>query len=97
MKPVSTEPYVNLSIHTAPASHTLETSRLQADAKAIQLLQVFWLAVCPCELTHPLRSSPITEPSPQLQDDPPLCLASVLSFSWDLHLNFSLKIGRAHV
>ena len=29
-----TVPYVNLSIHTAPASHTLETSRLQADAES---------------------------------------------------------------
>jgi hypothetical protein len=27
------EPYVNLSIHTAPASHSLETSRSQADAE----------------------------------------------------------------
>ncbi|MDH3574408.1 MAG: hypothetical protein OEM90_12455, partial [Desulfobacteraceae bacterium] len=26
------EPCVNLSIHTAPVSHSLETSRLQADA-----------------------------------------------------------------
>jgi site-specific DNA recombinase len=30
--------------------------------------------------------------TPLLQDDPPLCFASVLSFSWDLHLNFSLNI-----
>jgi hypothetical protein len=27
-----TDPYVNLSIHTAPASLTLETSRFQSDA-----------------------------------------------------------------
>jgi hypothetical protein len=27
------EPYVNLSIHTAPASHSLETSRSHADAE----------------------------------------------------------------
>ena len=44
------------------------------------------------ELTHPLRSISITETSSLLQNDPPLCLASVLSFSWDLHLNFSLNI-----
>ena len=44
------------------------------------------------ELTHPLRSISITETSSLLQDDPPLCPASVLSFSWDLHLNFSLSI-----
>jgi len=29
-----TDPYVNLSIHTAPVSHTLEISRLQADAES---------------------------------------------------------------
>ena len=28
-----TEPCVNLSIHTAPTSHTLETSRFQADSE----------------------------------------------------------------
>ncbi len=28
-----TEPYVNLSIHTAPVSHSLETSQFQADAE----------------------------------------------------------------
>jgi hypothetical protein len=27
-----------------------------------------------------------------LLDDPPLCFPSVLSFSWDLHLNFSPNI-----
>jgi hypothetical protein len=46
----------------------------------------------PPELTHPLRSSPITGPSTLLQDDPPPCFASVLSFLWGLHLNFSLDI-----
>jgi len=45
-----------------------------------------------CELAHPLRSSPITEPSTLLRDDPPLCLASVLQFLWGRHLNFSLSI-----
>ena len=29
-----TQPYVNLSIHTAPASHPLETSQSQADAES---------------------------------------------------------------
>ena len=33
MKPVSSEPCVNLSIHTAPVSLTLETSRFQAYTK----------------------------------------------------------------
>ncbi len=41
---------------------------------------------------YPLRSSPITGPSTLILDDPPPCFASVLSFSWDLHLNFSLNI-----
>jgi hypothetical protein len=45
-----------------------------------------------CELAHPLRSRPITGPSTPILGDPPLCLASVLSFSRDLHLNFSLNI-----
>ena len=76
---LDTQPDVSLSAHPAPASPTLETFRPQADAKAIQLLPVFWLAVSPCELTHPLRSSPITEPSTLLQDDPPPSCASILS------------------
>jgi hypothetical protein len=41
---------------------------------------------------QPLRSIPITETSSLLRVAPPLCFASVLSFSWDLHLNFSLNI-----
>ncbi len=52
----------------------------------------FWLTGSFYELTHPLRSNPITEPSTLLQDDPPLCPASVLSLLWDLHLSFSLDI-----
>ena len=43
--------------------------------------------------TQPLRSSSITEPSSLLRAAPPLCPASVLSFLWVLHLNFSLIIG----
>ena len=39
----------------------------------------FWLAESFYELTHPLRSSPITEPSTLLQDDPPPSCASILS------------------
>ena len=41
---------------------------------------------------QPLRSISITETSSLLRVAPPLCLASVLSFLWDLHLNFSLNI-----
>jgi len=79
MKPVPTDPRMNLSIHAAPANHALETSRSQADADMMQLLPVIGLAAYVCELTHPLRSSPITEPSTLLLDDPPPSCASVLS------------------
>jgi len=41
---------------------------------------------------QPLRSIPITETSSLLQAAPSLCLASVLSLSWGLHLSFSLDI-----
>ena len=44
-------------------------------------------------MTRPLRSIPITGTSSLIQGDPPLCSASVLSFLWVLHLNFSLNIG----
>jgi hypothetical protein len=37
------------------------------------------LAATSCELTHPLRSGPITEPSTLLLDDPPPSRASILS------------------
>jgi hypothetical protein len=50
-----------------------------------------WLNT-PFELTHPLCSSPITGPSTLIRDDPPPCLASVLSRSWVFHLRFSLNI-----
>jgi hypothetical protein len=41
---------------------------------------------------QPLRSISITETSSLLRVAPPLCFVSVLSFSWGLHLNFSLNI-----
>ena len=41
---------------------------------------------------QPLRSISITETSSLLRVSPPLCLASVLSLLWDLHLSFSLII-----
>ena len=41
---------------------------------------------------QPLRSICITQTSSLLRVAPPLCFASVLSFLWDLHLNFSLSI-----
>jgi len=64
---------VNLSIHTAPASHTLEISRLQSDAESNPAPPSFWLAESFFELTHPLRSISITENLSLLRDDPPLC------------------------
>ena len=73
------EPYVNLSIHTAPVSLPLETSRSKAYAKRTRLLPVSWLTIACRELTHPLRSSPITEPSTLLLDDPSPSCASILS------------------
>jgi len=51
-----------------------------------------WLIFKSSWMIHPLRSISITETSSLLQGDPPLRSASVLSFSWVLHLNFSLTI-----
>ncbi|MDH3574882.1 MAG: hypothetical protein OEM90_14895 [Desulfobacteraceae bacterium] len=51
------------------------------------------MTITSCELTHPLRSSPITEPSTLIRDDPPLFSALVLSRLWGHHLRFSLNIG----
>ena len=39
-----TEPYVNLSTHTAHVSPTVETFLLQRDAERYSLLPVTWLA-----------------------------------------------------
>src|ERR1035437_4114808 len=44
-------------------------------------------------MIRPLRSIPITGTSILLRVGPPPCPASVLSFLWVLHLNFSLIIG----
>jgi hypothetical protein len=38
-----------------------------------------WLIAKPARTTRPLRSSPITEPSPLIRDGPPLCPAQLLS------------------
>jgi hypothetical protein len=87
-----THRYVTVSRHTAPASLPLESSRSQAYAKETRFLPVSWLPIACCELTHPLRSSPITGPSTLLLDDPPLCPALVRSRLWGRHLRFSLNI-----
>jgi hypothetical protein len=70
----------------------LKPHGLKPTQKETRLLPVSWLTIACCELTHPLRSSPITGPSTLILDDPPLCLASVLSRLWDRHLRFSLNI-----
>ena len=93
------ERYVTVSRHTAPASHPLETSRPQADVERTRLLPVTWLTFACYELAHPLRSNPITGPSTLIRDNPPLCLASVLSRLWVRHLRFSfiIKATGSHV
>jgi hypothetical protein len=75
------DPYVNLSIHTAPASHALGTLRSQADAgnRTAPPSPSLLVGRHPCKLPHPLRSSPITGSSSLLQDDPPPFGASILS------------------
>ena len=73
-----------------PSSWNLPVASLH---RKIKFLPVSRLTSCLYELTHPLRSILITRTSSLLRDDPPLCSASVLSFSWVLHLNFSLIIG----
>jgi len=87
-----TERYVTVSCHTAHASRSLETSRSQADALKFRFLPDAWLTITYRELTHPLRSNPITGSSTLLRDDPPLCFASVLSSLRGRHLDFSLNI-----
>jgi hypothetical protein len=50
--------YVNLSVHTAPVSHSHEISRFQADAESIPAppsSALARLAATSCELAHPLR------------------------------------------
>jgi hypothetical protein len=90
-----TEPYVNLSAHTARASHSLGASRHQADKERDKLLPDFWLAITPSELTHPLRSILITRTSSLLRDDPPPSCASILSpFVGPPLIGFSLTITR---
>jgi len=93
MQPVSTEPYVNLSAHTARVSLSLDASRLQADAESLSSSQSpGWLNAL-FELTHPLSSILITRTSSLLQDDPPPSCASILSPFVGLPLiGFSLSI-----
>ena len=87
------EPYMNLSAHTARASHSLGASRHQVDKEREKLLPDPWLATTPFALTHPLRSMLITGTSSLLQDDPPPSCASILSpFVGPPLIGFSLTI-----
>ena len=58
-----------------------------------RFLPIFWLIFNLNWITRPLCSISITEISSLIQGSPPLCSASVLSFLWGFHLNFSLIIG----
>jgi len=88
-----TVPYVNLSIHTARASHFrcgVTTARRQLQRSLIPVSQ---LARRPIEPAHPLRSPSITEGSLLLRDDTPPSCASILSpFAGSPLIEFSLSI-----
>ena len=73
-----TDPYVNLSIHTAPRSHALASFEACLLWKK-RLILVNQLAKPSVELRHPLRSTPITGASTLLLDDPSSADASLLS------------------
>src|SRR5260364_429883 len=74
----SQTPYVSLSTHTAPAGHPSNISRPWSYATN-QSSSHLRLTLVPHRPTHPLRSTPITETSTLLWDDPTLAQASVLS------------------
>ena len=52
---------------------------LKPTQKETRFLPVAWLTIAYRELAHPLRSSPIAEPSTLLLDDLPPSCASILS------------------
>jgi len=72
-----TEPYVNLSIHTARATHR----RLPSSAENCGLLRFPVGPPIVTRVTRSLRSTPITGASSLLRSSPPLSTASVLSAS----------------
>jgi hypothetical protein len=86
-----TDPYVNLSIHTAPRSHALASSEACLLWKK-RLILVNQLAKPSVELRHPLRSTPITGASTLLLDDPSSADASLLSRFVGPTYRFSLSI-----
>ena len=78
-----TDPYVNLSIHTARATHR----RLPSSAETYGLPRFPVGPWIPARVTRPLRSIPITGTSSLLRGSPPLSVALVLSGSWFFHLH----------
>jgi hypothetical protein len=84
-----TDPYVNLSIHTAPRSHALASFEACLLWKK-RLILVNQLAKPSVELRHPLRSTPITGAS--TLDDPSSADASLLSRFVGPTYRFSLSI-----
>ena len=87
-----TDPYVNLSIHTAPVSFPLAPLRVKYTHNNTRLLPVTWLATIVCELTYSLSSILITRISTLLQDSPPLLYASILPPSRGSLIGFSRNI-----
>lgn len=81
------EPYLNLSIYTAPIKQSFYTFVISNISS-----QYVWLNIQFDHLTQPLCSTIITIVSTLLRVDPPQCLTSVLSSLWDSHLDFSLVI-----
>src|SRR4051812_25417832 len=74
-------PLLALTLRYASQTTRLEISNgLTRDFDSLTwLLPESWLTTKRTRTTRPLRSSPITGPSPLLRDGPPPCPASVLS------------------
>ncbi len=88
------EPYVHVSAHTAPLDRSIRASPKRiARCTTDQGPPDYGCPGLLCRSRWPLRSSPVTGPSPLLQATPPLCAASVLSRSRFCRLRVSLSIG----
>ena len=73
------ENHVNLSMHTARASHSLKTSSPQGDTESATFLLRTPLTSPFHALAHPLRSMRMARTSSLRQDDPPPPCASIRS------------------
>jgi hypothetical protein len=91
---IARAPSVQFSLTSIPpgADDAATSSKSLTASLSSKIPPIHWLIFKSSWITHPLRSIPITETSSLLRGDPPLRSASVLSFSWVLHLNFSLTI-----